>query len=63
MRFIWLKKSNVIIKSSHLKGYGPGVYEIATEYDKNAYRAVYIVNVGEIIYVVHAFQKKSKHGN
>lgn len=42
------------------KGCGSGVYEIATSYDKNAYRAVYIVNLGNTIYVVHSFQKKSK---
>ena len=26
------------------KGHGSGVYEIVNDYDKNAYRAVYIVN-------------------
>ena len=49
-------------KVKPFKGYGPGVYEIITEYDKNAYRAVYIVNLGNVVYVVHCFQKKSKSG-
>ena len=49
-------------KCKVFKGCGSGVYEIATAYDKNAYRAVYIVNVGDTIYVVHSFQKKSKQG-
>ena len=49
-------------KTKHFKGCGSGVYEIAVEYDKNAYRSVYIVNLGNTIYVVHAFQKKSKRG-
>ncbi|TAK73747.1 MAG: hypothetical protein EPO11_07885 [Gammaproteobacteria bacterium] len=44
------------------KGHGSGIYEIVSDYDKNAYRAVYIVNVGEAVYVLHAFQKKSKQG-
>ena len=49
-------------KTKIFKGCGSGVYEIATEYDKNAYRAVYIVNLDDIVYVVHCFQKKSKRG-
>ena len=49
-------------KTKPFKGCGSGVYEIVTEYDKNAYRAVYIVNLGNTVYVVHCFQKKSKRG-
>jgi len=44
------------------KGYGSGVYEIVSDYNKNTYRSVYIVNLNDIIYVLHAFQKKSKKG-
>lgn len=44
------------------KGCGPGVYELAIKYDKNAYRAIYLLNLGETVYVVHCFQKKSKTG-
>jgi len=39
-----------------------GVFEIALRFDKDAYRAVYAVQIGRRIYVLHAFQKKSKHG-
>ena len=44
------------------KGVGSGVFEIALPYGKNAYRAVYAVQLGERVYVLHAFQKKSKSG-
>jgi len=44
------------------KGIGSGVFEIALRFDKDAYRAVYAVQIGRRIYVLHAFQKKSKHG-
>ena len=44
------------------KGYGSGIYEIVSDYDKNAYRAVYVVNLGNAVYVLHKFQKKSKKG-
>ena len=40
----------------------PGVYEIVSNYASNTYRAVYVVNLGNIIYVLHCFQKKSKRG-
>lgn len=44
------------------KGHGSGIYEIVSNYDKNAYRAIYVVNIGDAVYVLHAFQKKSKKG-
>ena len=46
-----------------LKGFGgAGVLEIAEDHDGNAYRAVYTVKFSEAVYVLHAFQKKSKKG-
>jgi phage-related protein len=44
------------------KGLGSGVFEIAIKYDKDAYRCVQAVQLGKYIYVLHAFQKKSKTG-
>ena len=44
------------------KGHGSGVYEIVSDHDKNAYRAIYVVNIGDTVHVLHAFQKKSKRG-
>ena len=36
--------------------------EVVEEHDGNAYRAVYTVRFAESVYVLHAFQKKSKKG-
>lgn len=44
------------------KGVGSGVFEIVERYDKDAYRLVYGVQIGENLYVLHAFKKKSKSG-
>lgn len=44
------------------KGIGSGVLEIAVRYDKDAYRTVVAVQLGKKLYVLHAFQKKSKRG-
>lgn len=44
------------------KGVGSGVFEIAVRFNKDAYRVVYAVQIGAKMYVLHAFQKKSKHG-
>lgn len=44
------------------KGIGNGIMEIVSRFDKNTYRAVYVVNLGDTMYVLHAFQKKSKSG-
>ena len=44
------------------KGVGSGVIEIRATHKTNTYRAVYAVKIGERIYVLHCFQKKSKKG-
>jgi phage-related protein len=41
---------------------GAAVVEVRDSYDGNAYRAVYTVRYGDAVYVLHAFQKKSKKG-
>ena len=44
------------------RGVGSGVIEIALRHDTDAYRSVLAVQLGEKIYVLHAFQKKSTKG-
>ena len=45
-----------------MKGLGSGVLEIALPHRGNAFRVVYAVQLGEDLWVVHAFQKKSTQG-
>jgi phage-related protein len=45
-----------------LRGLGAGVFEIALRFHGDAYRVVYAVQLGDAVWVVHAFQKKSTHG-
>jgi phage-related protein len=46
-----------------LKGFGGRtVLEIVAPFDSNAYRAIYTVRFAGVIYVLHAFQKKSSKG-
>lgn len=53
-------------KSPHakpLKGFGgAGILEIVDDFDGDAYRAVYTVRFFGVVYVLHAFQKKSRRG-
>jgi phage-related protein len=44
------------------KGVGTGVLELALRYASVAYRVIAAVQLGRRIYVLHAFQKKSKRG-
>ena len=41
---------------------GASVLEITDNYDGETYRAVYTVKFQDVVYVLHAFQKKSKKG-
>jgi phage-related protein len=46
-----------------LKGFGgAGVLEVIVDFDGNAFRTVYTVRFAEAVYVLHAFQKKSRRG-
>jgi len=46
-----------------LKGFkGGGVLEVVEDHDGDTYRAVYTVRFASAVYVLHAFQKKSRKG-
>ena len=46
-----------------LKGFGGGsAIELRENHDGDSYRAVHTVRFAEAVYVLHAFQKKSKLG-
>lgn len=45
-----------------LMGFGSGVMEIALRHRGDAWRVVYAVQIGDDLWVVHAFQKKSTSG-
>lgn len=44
------------------KGQGSGVFELVEDHDGSTYRAIYVVRFKEVVYVLHAFQKKSPRG-
>jgi phage-related protein len=51
------------LSAKALKGFGGrGVLELVESHEGNAYRAVYTVRFEGAVYVLHAFQKKSKRG-
>ena len=51
------------LSAKPMKGFrGAGVLEIVDDFDGDTYRAVYTVKFEDIVYVLHAFQKKSKRG-
>jgi phage-related protein len=45
-----------------MKGFDVGVFELALAHRSDAYRAVYAVRLGQDMWVLHAFQKKSTRG-
>jgi phage-related protein len=45
-----------------LSGFGSGVWELAIRARGDAWRVIFALQVDENIWVVHAFQKKSKRG-
>ncbi|MFZ4703980.1 MAG: type II toxin-antitoxin system RelE/ParE family toxin [Candidatus Methylumidiphilus sp.] len=45
-----------------LKGFDSGVMEIVLRHRGDAFRVIYAVQIGDDIWVIHAFQKKSTQG-
>ncbi len=49
-------------KAKPFRGVEGGVFEIALRYRGDAFRTLYAVKIGADVWVIHAFQKKSKAG-
>ncbi len=50
------------VSAKPLKGLGSGVLEVVSDHRGNTFRSVYTVRLAERVFVLHAFQKKSKSG-
>ena len=47
-------------KAKPWKGEGPGIFEIVEDHRGDTFRAVYTVRFAEVVYVMHAFEKRSR---
>lgn len=45
-----------------LKGIAAGAIQLSEDHKGDTFRAVYTVELGDRVYVLHSFQKKSKSG-
>lgn len=51
------------VAAKPLQGYrGAGILEVVDDHDGDTYRTVYTLRFPDAVYVLHAFQKKSKRG-
>jgi phage-related protein len=51
------------LSAKALKGFGGRtILEVIDDFDGDTFRAVYTVRFADVVYVLHAFQKKSKKG-
>lgn len=50
------------VSAKPLKGLGTGVLEVVSDHRGDTFRAVYTVRLADRVFVLHVFQKKSKHG-
>jgi phage-related protein len=60
----WAQLGSKHPQAKPLKGFkGAGVVEIVEDFSTDTYRCVYTVKYGDKVYVLHAYQKKSKKGS
>ena len=64
---IWLRfarndAKRLAVTIRHGTSEGPGVFEVVDHFDGDTWRAVYTVRFRHVVYVLHAFQKKSPRG-
>jgi phage-related protein len=50
------------VDTKPLKNVARGVLEVVTDHGGDTFRTVYTVRLKQAVYVLHAFQKKAKHG-
>lgn len=50
------------ISAKPLRGMGAGVLEVVSDHRSDTFRAVYTVRLADRVFVLRAFQKKSKRG-
>jgi len=58
----WAKKGTKHPAAKPLRGELSGVMEIVSDHDGETFRAVYTTKLAGVLYVLHAFQKKSTSG-
>src|SRR5258708_32057021 len=57
------QKGDTDAAAKPMKGFpGANVMEIVAPFDGDTWRTVYTVRLKDVVYVLHAFQKKSKSG-
>ncbi len=62
LRLFELQTGGTPVDMKPLTSLGSGIYELRERFDKDAYRLVYVVNLGSALYVLHSFKKKSTSG-
>ena len=50
------------VSAKPMKGLGSGVLEVVSDHRGDTFRSVYTVRFADRVFVLHAFQKKSKSG-
>lgn len=58
----WAEQGRVHSTAKPMKGSLRDVTEIVSDFDGDTFRAMYTTRIGDEVYVLHAFQKKSKKG-
>ncbi len=56
------QRGDTHVSAKPLKGLRAGVLEVVSDHRGNAFRSVYTVRFAGRVFVLHAFQKKSKSG-
>ncbi|HEY2886542.1 MAG TPA: type II toxin-antitoxin system RelE/ParE family toxin [Rhizomicrobium sp.] len=62
IRLDQLQRGKMPLNTKALPQFGSGVFELRENYDKNAYRLIYVLKLHRAVYVLHVFMKKSKAG-
>jgi phage-related protein len=58
----WAEQGQLHPAAKPMKGHLRDVMEIVSDCEGDAFRAMYTTRIGDEVYVLHAFQKKSKKG-
>ena len=58
----WHSAAQKHVTAKPLNGLGTGVLEVVSDHRGDTFRSVYTIRFADRVFVLHAFQKKSKSG-
>jgi len=60
INYFRFRSAKILLTGKPMPSVGPGAREIRIRQASGAYRIIYLTTIGDVVHVLHAFQKKTQ---